>query len=71
MEATGALRTALMAIERLQRLRGLDNVPFQAERPKETEIFEYAQTVSTLPDESKQIILTAIRKARVLSGKAK
>jgi|APSaa5957512576_1039674.scaffolds.fasta_scaffold120131_1 hypothetical protein len=70
-EATGALRTALMAIERLQKLRGLDNVPFQAEKPKETEIFEYAQVVNTLPDESKQIILTAIRKARFLSAKTK
>lgn len=64
LEATGTLRTALIAIERLQKLRGLDNVPLQAEKYQETEIFEYAQAVNVLPDKSKQIILAAIRKAR-------
>jgi len=71
LEATGALRTALMAIERLQKLRGLNNPPLQIEKHQETKIFEYAQAVNTLPNESKQIILTAIRKARISHQKSK
>lgn len=64
LEATGALRTALMAIERLQKLHGIDDVPPQPEKPKELKMAELADQINTtLSPETKQIVLDAIKKA--------
>ncbi len=63
-EATGALRTALMAIERLQKLHGIDDVPPQSEKPKQQQVSELAHVLNTtLSLESKQMVITSIRKA--------
>lgn len=63
-EATGALRTALMAIERLQKLHGIDDVPPQPEKPRELVVSEFAHQINTtLTAESKKIVITAIKKA--------
>ena len=61
LEAVGALRTALMAIERLEKLQGLDSLPFPIEKSTELQIFEYAQEIVTLPDKEKVEALTMIR----------
>jgi hypothetical protein len=63
LEAVGALRTALMAIERLEKLQGISSLPLPIERPEELQLDAYAQEINTLPKEARQIIMTAIRKA--------
>ncbi|KKS14308.1 hypothetical protein A2617_03890 [Candidatus Daviesbacteria bacterium RIFOXYD1_FULL_41_10] len=64
LEATGALRTALMAIERLQKLHGIDDVPPQPELPKEAQISQLANTLNTtLSPKAKQMVLDSIKKA--------
>jgi len=54
LEAVGALRTALMAIERLEKLQGLDSLPLPMEKSAETLTFEFAQEIIALPEEEKQ-----------------
>lgn len=54
LEAVGALRTALMAIERLEKLQGLDSLPLPTEKSTETLTFEFAQEIIALPEEEKQ-----------------
>ena len=54
LEAVGALRTALMAIERLEKLQGLDSLPLPMEKSAETLTFEFAQEIIALPEEDKQ-----------------
>lgn len=61
LEAVGALRTALMAIERLEKLQGIDSLPIPIEKPTEIQIFEYAQEINVLPKEEKEMALTMIR----------
>lgn len=69
-DATNALRTALMAIERLQKLHGIDAVPPQPERPKELQIADMAHQINTtLSPEAKQMVINSIRKAIALQGK--
>lgn len=69
LEATGALRTALMAIERLQKLHGIDDVPPQPELPKEAQISQLANTLNTtLSPKAKQMVLDSIKKAIKLNG---
>jgi len=54
-----------MAIERLQKLHDLDDVPPQPELPKEAQISQLAHNLNTtLSPEAKQIVLDAIKKAR-------
>ncbi|MFC1624861.1 hypothetical protein ACFL15_00625 [Patescibacteria group bacterium] len=61
LEAVGALRTALMAIERLEKLQGLDSLPLPIEKSEEIQIYEYAQEISNLPKEEKSTVLEAVR----------
>ena len=61
LEAVGALRTALMAIERLQKLQGLDSLPLLIEKSKELQVFEYAQEISKLPTQDKENALAMVR----------
>ncbi len=61
LEAVGALRTALMGIERLGKLQGIDELPLPTEKPRETQIFEFAQEINLFPQEKKQIILSRVR----------
>lgn len=61
LEAVGSLRTALMGIERLQKLLGIDSLPIPIEKPLETQTFELAQEVIALPEEDKDIALSMIR----------
>lgn len=69
LEATGALRTALMAIERLEKLQGLSSLPLPVEKPNEVQIFEIAQEANALPkkekDEFKKMLDLEIRKRLV------
>ena len=53
-----------MAIERLQKLHGIDDVPPQPEKPKGLQMAELADQINTtLSLESKQVVITAIKKA--------
>lgn len=61
LEAVGALRTALMAVERLERLLGIDSLPLPIQKPTELRIFEYAQEITALPEKDKAVALTMIR----------
>jgi hypothetical protein len=62
LEAVGALRTALMAIERLEKLQGLDSLPLPIEKSDETLTFEFAQEIIALPEEEKQMAFNMIEK---------
>lgn len=61
LEAVGALRVALAAIERLERLLGIDSLPPPIQKPAELQIFEYANEINILPEEEKEISLKMIR----------
>ncbi|QQG40764.1 MAG: hypothetical protein HYV37_00355 [Candidatus Levyibacteriota bacterium] len=61
LEAVGSLRTALMGIERLQKLLGIDSLPIPIEKPVEIQTFELAQEVIALPEEDKSVALSMIR----------
>ncbi len=61
LEAVGALRTALMAIERLEKLQGIDSLPMPIERPVELQVFEYSQEISVLPQDEKVLALKLIK----------
>jgi len=63
MEAVGALRTALMGIERLQRLQGIDSLPVKIEKHREEQVFEFAQEINTLPVKARDKVLSAVREA--------
>lgn len=64
LEATGAMRTVLMAIERLQKLHGIDNIPPQPKVPKEMQISNLAHKLNTtLSDEARQTVISSIRQA--------
>lgn len=64
MEATNSLRTALMAIERLQKLHGIDDVPPQPEKSKILSSSELADKLNTtLSPEARQTVIDSIRKA--------
>lgn len=70
-EATGALRTALMAIERLQKLHGIDDVPPPPELPKEAQISQLAGKLNEiLTPKAKQMVLNSIRNAIKLNKQA-
>ena len=60
LEAIGALRTALMAIERLEKLQGLDSLPLPVEKSAEMLTFEFAQEIIALPEEEKQMAFNMI-----------
>lgn len=68
LEAVGALRTALMGIERLEKLQGINELPLPIEKPREVQMFEIAQEVNVLPEKSRQLVLTAVRKAMSLKA---
>lgn len=62
-DASNALRVILAAVERLQRLYGVDEMP-PLDKPPVMTIREVALKLNdTLSPESKQVVLTAIRKA--------
>lgn len=64
LEAVGALRTALIAIERQQKLLGLDALPLPEEKPMQMIISEFANEVNSLPPEQKQQILARLKQRR-------
>lgn len=61
LEATGALRTALMAIERLEKLQGINSLPLPLEKPKSTQMFELAQKANMLPKKDRDKFLLRVR----------
>lgn len=64
LEAVGALRTALIAIERLEKLQGLNSLPLPIEKPQELQTSELAHKLNTtLTLEARQIVINSIRKA--------
>lgn len=61
LEATGALRTALLAIERLERLQGINQLPLPIEKPKMQQISELAHKINQLPVNEKQKYVLRVR----------
>jgi len=61
LEAIGSLRTALMGIERLQKLLGIDSLPLPVEKSTEEQTFEFAQEIIALPEEDKSVALSMIK----------
>lgn len=61
LEATGALRTALMAIERLEKLQGVSSLPLPLEKPKSTQMFELAQKANMLPKKDRDKFLLRVK----------
>lgn len=61
LEATGALRTALMAIERLEKLQGVSSLPLPLEKPKSTQMFELAQKANMLPKNDRDKFLLRVK----------
>lgn len=61
LEAVGALRTALMAIERLEKLQGLDTLPLPVEPSTEAQMFTFAQEINILPPDEKDYALQLVR----------
>src|SRR3989344_3091512 len=61
LEAVGALRTALMAIERLEKLQGMSSLPLPIEKPRETQMFELAQKANQLPKEERDKFLNRVK----------
>lgn len=53
-EAVAALRTALMCVERLEKLQGINSLPLPTERPKVNPLSELADRINLLPLEEKQ-----------------
>lgn len=68
LEAVGALRTALMAIERLEKLQGIDSLPVPIQKPVELRIFEYAEEINSLPENEKEMALKMVREEIVKRG---
>lgn len=72
-EAVAALRTALMCVERLEKLQGLNSLPLPVERPPVNPMYELAQKINALPPEEKQKYVLKIkevirrRKAEVIA----
>lgn len=61
LEAVGALRTALIAIERLEKLQGINSLPLPLEKPRETQIFELAQKANQLPKKERDKFLQRVK----------
>jgi len=53
-EAVAALRTALMCVERLEKLQGLNSLPLPLEKPRLNPMSELAEKINQLPPEEKQ-----------------
>lgn len=61
LEAVGALRTALIAIERLEKLQGINSLPLPIEKPRETQIFELAQKANQLLKKDRDKFLLRVK----------
>lgn len=60
-EAVSALRTALMCVERLEKLQGINSLPLPIDKPKVNPMYELAQKINTLPPEEKQKYVLRIK----------
>lgn len=49
LEASSALRVALSAIERLERLQGIGSLPLPIEKPRALQMYDLAQKANALP----------------------
>lgn len=54
LEAVAALKLALTAIERLERLQGINTLPLPIEKPREMQISDLADSINQLPPDEKQ-----------------
>lgn len=61
LEAVAALRTALIAVERLEKLQGLSSLPLPIEKPRETQMFELAQKANMLPKKERDHFLMRVK----------
>ncbi len=61
LEAVGALRTALIAIERLEKLQGINSLPLPVEKPRETQAFELAQKANQLPKNERDKFMLRVK----------
>lgn len=53
-EAVAALRTALMCVERLEKLQGLNSLPLPIDKPQLNPMYDLAQKINQLSSEEKQ-----------------
>lgn len=60
-EAVAALRTALMRVERLEKLQGLNSLPLPVERPPLNPMYELAPKINALPSVEKQKYVLRIK----------
>lgn len=61
LEAVEALRTALIAIERLEKLQGINSLPLPIEKPRETQMFELAQKANQLSKKDRDKFLLRVK----------
>jgi uncharacterized coiled-coil DUF342 family protein len=61
LEAVGALRTVLMAVDKLERLQGINTLPLPIEKPKSTQMFELAQKANSLPKPQRAAFLQKVK----------
>lgn len=60
-EAVAALRTALMCVERLEKLQGLNSLPLPIDKPQVNPMYELAQKINQLPAEEKAKYVVRIK----------
>lgn len=60
-EAVAALRTALMCVERLEKLQGLNSLAIPIDKPRVNPISELADKINQLPPEQKQKYVLRIK----------
>lgn len=53
-EAVSALRTALMCVERLEKLQGFNSMPLPLDRPKTNPVADIAHAINQLPSKEKE-----------------
>ena len=66
LEAVAALRTIIMAVERLEKLQGIAMLPIPEEKSQELRVAEMAEEVNKLPKEAREVIIKAVRRALIM-----
>ena len=61
LEAVSALRTALMCVERLEKLQGLNLLPLPIDKPQVNPLYELAQKINQLPIDEKEKYVSRIK----------
>lgn len=61
LEAVSALRTALMCMERLEKLQGINSLPLPIDKPQVNPMYELVQKINQLPADEEQKYVLRIR----------